>query len=386
MNVDAYNEYQKMVDDIFGLGTITVCHVGEKKNNNVIGSWRNAKEFCEFKTNFQTRLFALKNFFRKKKNLHIIKNLVASIGDEKNWEGAYAELVAYNILKTDNCEYTLDVTRKASFAIAQKMGMDYINYDVYLPDYGIYMDVKAFTDTIGDILNHSVISKVLLQEEFKSLQLNILPQHPLDEDNENYVSNVRALQKELTEELRKMIAMGKKRYSYSSKIVGTLSMHILQGAGVNCSESCYSPYRHAESMKDFIIQRYCNKFPYRAPFFLVLVNFPWYNQITRDSFEYNSLFYRSIARRTFIQYEKNTIYASQINSKIKEKCLARNVARKLTGIIFIDDNSIQEDSYNTYIYLNPNAKNKRLICRTYLEEILRNAKKGEIDDFNCDNY
>lgn len=383
--LNCYDEFQKQIDDVLGRGTIVV----NDKNfgNNVVGTWKYTEDFKTFRASLVDRIAKLKDSLSTESNIRVYKNLISNLGSSNNWEGTYAELVAYSILKNDyNEEYKLDVTRTASFALASKIGMSNINYDVLLPDYGVYMDVKAFTDTVGDILHNGIIKNVLQQNEFKSLRLNILPQHPLDENDDLYKANVKSLQTELAEQLREMMKKGDKRHSFTSAIVPSLGYHILLGAGVNSSESSYSPFRHAEAMKDFIIKRYCNKFTIRRPFFLVLVNFPWYNQITRNSFGYNKIFYRSIARRTFIQYEKNTILANSINPQYRGKGLAKHVARKLTGLIFIDDNSINGNGFDAYIYTNPNASNKCPRLHTYLEEILRHAQEGDYDDFIHDNY
>lgn len=383
--LNCYDEFQKQIDDVLGRGTIVV----NDKNfgNNVVGAWKYIEDFKTFRASLVDRITKLKDSLSIASNIRVYKNLISNLGSSNNWEGTYAEIVAYSILKNDyNEEYTLDVTRKASFALASKMGMNNINYDVLLPDYGVYMDVKAFTDTVGDILHNSIIKNVLQHNEFKSLQLNILPQHPLDENDDLYKANVQSLQTELAEQLREMIKKRKKHHSFTSAIVPSLGYHILLGAGVNSSESSYSPFRHAEGLKDFIIKRYCNKFAIRRPFFLVLVNFPWYNQITQNTFGYNKIFYRSIARRTFIQYEKSTILASSINPQYRGKGLAKHVARKLTGLIFIDDNSINGNGYDAYVYINPNATNKCPRLSTYLEEILRHAHERDFDDFAHDNY
>lgn len=383
--LNPFDEYQKVIDALFGAGVVRINP--SVVSNNAIGTWRHADEFEMFKNNYTNKLQRLKDLYAGTKECGIIQNLAASIADEKNWEGAYAELVAYDILNTDyNAPLKLDNTRKASFAIAGKMGMKNINYDIYMPDYGVYMDVKAFTDTVGDILNHSVIQHVLRSPEFAPYRINILPEHPLDEDNNKYTLNVGALQTELSNKLREMIATNSKRMSFASQIVQQLRFNVLRDGGVNSSESTYSPYRHAEAMKDFIIRRYSNKLPITRPFFLVFVNFPWYNQITNDAFGNNKIFYRSLARRTFIQYKNDTILASSINGKIGDKSRAKNIIQKLSGIIFIDDHSITENSYNAYIYTNPNAKNKCRRLDSYFYEVLRKAKDGEFDDFQYDNY
>ena len=129
--LNPFDEYQKVIDALFGAGVVRINP--SVVSNNAIGTWRHADEFEMFKNNYTNKLQRLKDLYAGTKECGIIQNLAASIADEKNWEGAYAELVAYDILNTDyNAPLKLDNTRKASFAIAGKMGMKNINYDIYI--------------------------------------------------------------------------------------------------------------------------------------------------------------------------------------------------------------------------------------------------------------
>ena len=67
--------------------------------------------------------------------------------------------------------------------------------------------------------------------------------------------------------------------------------------------------------------------------------------------------------------------------------LCDEVSRHLAGIIFIDDNSIKEDSYSCNVIMNPNALNVHSIAEHYLMSLVENGdKRGLYDDLKYDNY
>ena len=385
--LNAFEEYQSMVDSIFGQDIIDVDNT--KQGNNMIGAWSYMHEFNDFKQNFSNRLKRLKTIYKDANNITVIHNLVKNIGDDKNWEGSYAELVAYDAMHTEyNVKLKLDASRSAAFSLAEKLGKKEVNYDIHMhEDYDVYMDVKAFTDTVGDILKHSVIDAITNLEAFKEYRIDILPEYPYDDDDEDYKKNIPYLREELKNALNDALEQDKSKASFTSAVVPRLSFRILIGEGVNSTVSEYDPYRRAEQLKDMIIKRYCNKLPYANPFFLVFVNFPWFNQRDRDAFsECNKALYRSIARRTFMQYEHSEILIRDINPKYVGNESAKFAARKLTGMIFIDDLSIEKLSPNIYVYLNPNADNKQERLHAYFHELSKKSGSSDYDDFKYDNY
>lgn len=385
--LNAFEEYQKMVDSIFGNDIINVDKT--KFGNNIIGTWSHKNEFNDFKQNFSDRLKRLQAIYKDADNVTVIHNLVKNIGDNKNWEGIYAELVAYDVMHTEyNAEVKLDVSQNATFALAEKLGKRNVNYDIHMfEDYDVYLDIKAFTDTVGDILKHSVIDAITNLEAFKEYRIDILPEYPYDDDDEDYKKNITYLREELKNALNDALEQDKSKSSFTSAVVPRLSFRILIGEGVNSTVSAYDPYRRAEQLKDMIIKRYCNKLPYDKPFFLVFVNFPWFNQRDRNAFsDCNKVLYRSISRRTFMQYERSETLIRDINPKYISDESAKFAARKLTGMVFIDDLSIKKSSQNIYVYLNPNADNKQERLHTYFHELLRKSEFGYYDDFLHDNY
>jgi hypothetical protein len=106
------------------------------------------------------------------------------------------------------------------------------------------------------------------------------------------------------------------------------------------------------------------------PFFLVMVNFPWYNGRINSFINADEIFYRSLARRTFSEYKNLSTPMSDVVSKFRGDETVFEVSNYLSGIIFIDDLSINENKYSCHIYMNPNAKNKLNYGISYLEQVV----------------
>ena len=378
-----FNKYQELVNSIFDVGHINIKHY--KESNNVIGALAD-EQFQTFTENFTARLIRLKDKFKNKNNKKVIYDTIAMIADPYNWEGAYAELVAYDVLMNDyiGCEPQLNKTLSASFSLACEMSnRKHTNYDLYLRDYGLYMDVKAWTDPTHDILYKSVIEKAIKDAK---VHCNILAQYELDSDSTPYEPLVSKLREELSMFLKEEQSKESKSKFFGSKVVKGLSYRVLWQTGINSAFYETSPFHKAEELKDVVIRRYFDKFPQKKSFWLVFVNFPWYNQRDKKAIDSNEYFYRSLARRTFMQYRYSKLKAKEIIPKYKGTKSAYNVSQRLAGIIFIDDLSILENKQDVYVYFNPNAKYPCHIARTYLEDLVPMKCDGLYDDFAHDNY
>ena len=127
---------------------------------------------------------------------------------------------------------------------------------------------------------------------------------------------------------------------------------------------------------------------------ITMVKNPWFNSETVDFGDFNNMFYRSLARRTFIELDKISENAAEHSSVYANTNLkVSDVAKNLAGIIFIDDKSAEEklakNLYNAYFYLNPNYKNKIPLTIRKMEKYFRNRREIQIqdfDDFKWDNY
>jgi len=370
-NNKANKHYQTLLRSIFGEDSISIALNGE--SNNLIGALVHKGDFEDFKSNFELLLKDLK----EKYEIDSIREALTEIADSKNWMGAYAELVALSVLKNDYSGNILtNVTLKEGMSFAKECKKQRTNEDGYWNDFDVYFDTKILSNPIKAILEG--IEDRALEKAKPTEKCSILAEYPMDDDDAEYSKNIAQIEKEL------MDALKTKKTFVKISTLKKLSFRIHWGSGINSVTMEYSPFRYVENTKDLILKRYANKLLKDKPFFLVLVNFPWFHQVVNDFDNMNECYYRALARRTFIQYEHSREKAKNIIEKYTGKESMRLLARRLTGIIFIEDHSLKEtkDKYHTYIYLNPNAHNKRKSMRPYLEKL---ANK-RYDDFEYDNY
>lgn len=377
--------FKQMVDHIFGKDVVDVklCDA----NNNVIGGLNSPDNFENFKVNFEKRLVSLKQKYEKTSEYKKILDQIALIADDRNWEGAYAELVAYDILNLDdNISIEIDKTLPATESYAAEMGNEETNEDGYISCFDSYFDVKILSDTVKTLLN-SIIqdakNKVGLGKD-----CHIQPQYNIDDDNQDYQTNRRQLVNELADALSNLPKDAKQ--IVTSNIISGLSYKIQWGAGIITTESSYEPYRNAKNWHNFIFKRYTKKIMKNNRFYLVFVNFPWYNNLVNDVFGYNEIFYRALSRRVFMQNRHTGMLMNTIVPQYQGKETVYEVSQRITGLIFIDDFSIdKEGRYAAYIYLNPNAVNKFIHMEYYYLLNIANygtKNKGIVDNFEYDNY
>lgn len=364
-------QYQTLLDNVFGKDLLQVLFKGE--SNNVIGALASKDNYDVFKSNFELLLKDLNNKYK----IDSIKQALVEIADSKNWEGAYAELVALSVLKNDySGDISTDITLKQDMSFAKECGKKCTNEDGYWTDFDAYFDVKIMSDSIKEILD-GIIKKV--QNKVNSSEVySVLAEYPMDDNETEYQRNIHQIEKELEDALRL-----RKTVAHISTLK-KLTFHIHWGGGINSVAMTYSPFRHAENTKDIVLKRYANKLLKNKPFFLVFVNFPWFKQLVIDFADMNEYYYRALARRTFMQYEHSREKAKEIREGYIGNQSMRVLARCLTGIIFIEDHSVKEteNKYRTFVFLNPNARNRYKSMRVYLEQLANRM----IDDFECDNY
>lgn len=378
--------YQQLVDEVFGKGEITIK---QAKDTNVIGTLKYIDDFQEFKENFKKRLKRLKKKFEHSKDYNKLLEQVKQVADSKNWEGAYAELVAYDILSNDAVvsDLELDVTLDASMSYAGDLGGKATNEDVFAPDYGLYFDIKCFADTTGNILKEMIEEAVI--KTGQKHNCHILPEYPLDDSESKYQNKRSLLLKELCDFINNNKSNASQcKMSFKSEVISSLSYRILWGGGVNSSTGEYNPYVHAENTRNIMIKRYMKKIMKNEKFMIVLVNFPWYNNRITSFANSDEVYYRSLARRTFCGYKFTSETISEVKPEYTGNDNLYDISTHLSGIIIIDDHSIKTDTYSCHIYLNPNASNK-ITCsgRDYLQSLVHNADEHSVfDDFTGDNY
>ena len=119
-----YVLYQQICDEIFGEGTVKIKPAS---SNNVIGTFKYIDDYSNFIQNFKKRLIRLRELYEHTTAYPDILEQVKQVADPKNWEGAYAELVAYDVMWNDfiNKPIEINKTLPATESYAGEMGFKY---------------------------------------------------------------------------------------------------------------------------------------------------------------------------------------------------------------------------------------------------------------------
>ncbi len=377
--------YRDLIDSIFGVGVASRSQ-DEKYSNIIIGALNHKTEFKSFSNCFIERLKRLNKVYpnadANRKNIIDQLNLIAS----DNWEGAYSELAAFDFLnqecdaKIAPIDLNIDIDAKRSYAIDMG-GKGPANLDGHYAGWDIYFDVKVLKDNAKELLGGICDDVYARLGKSKFL---IRPEYPLHMTYDDIEKNRQALIKELIDE----IDVTKETRFIRSKIIDELAYRIELTSGVSVTISGYNPYEHAEKHYKLAF-RHVKKFVKDRPFFLVFVVFPWFNNVITDFRQSNRIFYRSFARRVFCQHIKDTQSFSSFNKKYKGTDTVYDASRKLSGILFLEDQCILSDqpkefNVKSYVYFNPNADNK--IRNTFFFDCILQQRLNEIEDFEHDNY
>lgn len=370
------NHYQTLVESIFGVATATFDTT--KSGNNVTGALaRQDDNFQIFRANFEARLRRLNTAFSVNSNRDALLRAVNEVADPKNWEGAYAELAGLDFLlscQDYSSDVNLDVTLPAKDSIAAEFGKQNTNLDVCLIEFETYLDIKCLSDKSRTILD-GITSDAIKQAN--ATDMMILPEYPLDM---NYETFAKARQN-LVNELSSHLSADQKSKYFKSSVVDQLTYRILRDSGVAMAASECDPYNQAENHHNLIFQ-HVKKLLKQKPTLLLYVHFPWFSEQHLSAFDSDQIFYRSVARRFFCQYAKDDRpLSSLVKGCIGEISIAETT-KHLSGILFINDLSIEKDEIKGFAYLNPNGTNK--VSRRFRE--LLGSLGCTMDDFEHDNY
>lgn len=144
------------------------------------------------------------------------------------------------------------------------------------------------------------------------------------------------------------------------------------------------PYALAAAHK-YLAFKSSSQFTRNARFLLVYVIHPWFNlQAHVDFAGSTSIFLRSLARRTFLEFSQSSVAAATFDRKVGNTSLTLgNVSALLSGMLFVD---VWPDSKRSWLFLNPRATHR--ITRNHIERMFDFRKPYELslDDFVHDDY
>lgn len=373
--------YKTILEKYFGTGVSTFDPT-KATTNNVIAAL-NRTDFIPFRSAFFQRLKRLASRYpnRDDNKSHLLKTLNL-LGGDRNWEGAYAEIVAFDFLNSDQDwllnPINLSKTVPANETLASGLKMDNANLDGYYDDFKVCFDVKVFADKSREILDN-IITKLRKKH---GISATIKPEYPLDMDYDTFGQNWHAL----FSELENKISVKSQNRFIKSDVIPELSYRIMWGAGVLTTVSTYSPYAHAEEHHKLLFA-HIKKFSRIMPGLIVFVVFPWFSEKVTSGMVSTEILYRAFCRRFFCQYARDTTPAKTFVKEFAGEETISQVSEMLSGVLFLEDDSIESSSAEKqnvkgYTYLNPNAKRKiGSDFRHYLSSL-----NCLVDDFEHDNY
>ncbi|MBC7000115.1 hypothetical protein [Cytophaga sp. FL35] len=393
--------YKKILEDIFKQ---KIKFSNNNIENNCIGALKSKDDYSVFRNNFIERLKRINAYFSDSEDtITEVINTAKQLGQTKGykWAGAYSELVAldYWIQFQDLSNITFpDRGNVDDFveSIAKQIGQQEIDLDISLDlsTKKIYTDVKCLIPTHTE-LTDQILNRVKSKTRRQDYLIGIDDIYDVDflRTKGDFVSELQS--GNLINELEKCVNQGNKYYSHTLKSGNKASFRISYSQpGKNTvltTTRAMDPYKLAIDYRYKILDYY-NKLLINEPSLITFVINPWFNQELNTSLgDFFGTFLRSLARRVFMELTKDDtdmeiIFPDLIGHNLK----ISDVAKKITGIIFIKDNSIMkmgEDINDVYIYLNPNATNKVLKSSDF--NILNWSppiKQPFIDDFQNDNY
>jgi len=375
--------YSNLINNIFGAET-TTFDVSKKYTNRVIGAL-NHSQFSSFKKNFIARLKRLKRIYSSHPDfLQEIIVQINEIQSEKNWEGAFAELVTYDHLTSTKELFEPikpNVTLPSNVSFAEESGKKETNLDGLIQDLSIYFDVKCLKDNNDEILQGIYND---LKKHLKYQNVHFLAEYAMDIS----YSDLQRKRSALLKELKEKITVEDKITSLKSSVITNLNFRITWDGGVSTGVLTYDPYLHAKNFHKSIFN-YTNKFMKNKPTLIILVVFPWYNLVVNNHWGSNIEFYRSMSRRFFCQYKHSNVKMNTFKSKFKGNQTLDKISNYLSGIIILEDNTIlSDDSDNTNVkafsFFNPNAKNP--ISHSMAKYYIHQFTNERFDDFKNDNY
>jgi len=341
------------------------------EGNNFSNAIISDSNFKEFKKSFLNKTKNIKSLVKSKdiesneKWKKTIFDILNAIADEKNHEGAWAELCAletfFKIGNRGMVKLDSEINVDGNCTLGQFHKKTITNYDLSLGD-NLLIDVKILSDKEQRIIQD------LCDTETNGTEVTILPEISYQLEYGTVTSNVKKIIAEIK------VAINSNQSNYKSDVIEDLSYKIQRGHGVLMAVGTHHPYQYAENEHKLVFQHF-NKLHLTIPTMLVYVIHPWYSNssLANGLEKSNELVFRSIARRLFIQYK---------NKKVATH-LPNNAAENLTALMFIVDNSTKNEPNKIFFYTNPNAKNKMYsLCKDMIKDTLQ----CNYDDFEYDNY
>ena len=281
--------------------------------------------------------------------------------------GKFAELAAYDWLM--RCQ--LKITTQIKLTPSDILGANDVIIDGLVDYCGFYFDIKAFgfhghlAKRLKERLESELPGESISLEESWDLSIDLFSELIRDARN-------------IAHELKT------KRF----KKIGPLRIQAKAPAPLNVSSRVISPYLLAKENASYPF-RSANQFTRNAPFILIFVIHPWFNDgAIFSNFAGNDVaFARAFARRAFMQFTHDASPLNAVCGEVGPGVMLSDAAKLLSAIIFINawppGHELARESMPSAVYLNPRASHPLGYRASLFQAINPNIL---IEDFINDDY
>lgn len=277
---------------------------------------------------------------------------------KRNTYGAFAELSAYGFLLDNDIEFDIQVAMPGT-DILNPNGSDLDGRLTISSD--VFFDVKAFG--LQEYLSNRLNS--LLSKQFPADFVAI------EGSADVGITDLRRLLggKDFTDVVSELGTERKARR-------GSLEIRLLAPRQVQMTVTTANPYELAQNHAEYAFN-FAKQFVRAKPFILIFVIHPWLggNRLSTNFAGDADVFTRSLARRTFMQFESDTTPLFGTTRG--------DVARLLSGLLFIDTWPLPTHKPEHRLFLNPHATNPMPEMTRHHLEMIRDLS---VDDFQYDTY
>jgi hypothetical protein len=349
--------YQDFVDEIFGVSEVPESRSPEA--NNVIGALERLDAYGEFKASFRDRLRRLGTAWgRGTADRRTLLQRVSNV-NERGWEGAFAELSAYDFLSgiaSVAGPLSLDVTVPAARTLAGASRTT-ANLDFQFAAANVYGDVKSLKDVVGELLG-GVLNDAI-KGAFDGTRRPRLEnfEYPLHAS----FTAVQRVRSELVGELRNALVQDPDLRAFRSGVLHGLTYRFAWTGGTLVTELEYQAEVHADVFSGQVFGNY-DKFMRDAPCVLVFVVFPWWNQTIHEYGGRNTTFYRATTRRVFAGYKDRLDLLTTLVPSFSGQETVYEASKCISGLVFLDDKSVlaearESRSLRAHLFFNSSATN-----------------------------
>jgi hypothetical protein len=352
-------EYQKMLDRVFGHGQVTAEGADDESNfvTGALSHFSTSRTFGFFAEQLERRLHRLNSAFARDPSRREVLGKIARLSLERNFDGRLAELAAYDYFShftQVEVERTVGVERTLASYLPNRKASSFDGELVELK--GVHFDVKMFSDVLGTVLKN-IKRRAMPLAGVSRIEVNYPYDHPYEIVTERFNA--------IVEGLRTAADAGRPIYQHGDLPLLRFRLIPDPPPRVVSTEHVYRPDRLLQEIRYFVLNHF-DQVLLDEPNILLYVVHPWFNFL-QSEFSGQAEFYREYCRRVFVELVADTtpLKTAVPNRAEGLEIPVADIAKRFGAIMFLEDRTVEMppdfdprnplDAVRGRLFLNPNA-------------------------------